>query len=84
MKSCILDGEVVAYDPPSGKLLPFQVLSTRSRKVDPAEVDAIKVKVIYCAFDILFLNGEVWHVGGGVCGETCMGGDSLLSAFALS
>ena len=39
-----------------GKLLPFQNLSTRARK-DVKESD-IKVQVIICAFDLLFLNGE--------------------------
>ena len=39
-----------------GKLLPFQNLSTRARK--DVKLSEIKVQVIICAFDLLFLNGE--------------------------
>ena len=42
--SCILDGEVVAWDPVSGALLPFQILSTRARK--DVAVEDIKVQVV--------------------------------------
>lgn len=52
--SCVVDGEVVAYDREKQALLPFQVLSTRARK--GATIDNVKVQVIYCAFDILYLN----------------------------
>lgn len=54
-KSCILDGEVIAYDREKGCLLPFQVLSTRARK--DVTMESIKVQVIYVAFDLLYLNG---------------------------
>mmetsp|Transcript_11931 Transcript_11931/g.38151 ORF Transcript_11931/g.38151 Transcript_11931/m.38151 type:complete len:638 (+) Transcript_11931:39-1952(+) len=56
VSSCIIDAEVVAYDREKGCLLPFQVLSTRSRKDVTAE--NVKVRVIVVAFDLIFLNGE--------------------------
>lgn len=51
-KSYILDGEAVAFE--DGKILPFQVLSTRKRK----NVDKIEVKVCVFAFDILYFDGN--------------------------
>ncbi|RLN51145.1 hypothetical protein BBJ29_006081, partial [Phytophthora kernoviae] len=54
--SCIVDAEVVAVDRATNKRLPFQILSTRSRK--NIKVEDIKVPVCIYAFDLLFLNGE--------------------------
>jgi DNA ligase-1 len=55
--TCVLDAEVVAWDVEKKCLLPFQVLSTRKRKVDKdAKVEDMKVKVIVMAFDLLYLN----------------------------
>ncbi|XP_013923320.1 PREDICTED: DNA ligase 1 [Thamnophis sirtalis] len=55
VKSCILDAEVVAWDPVSKQILPFQILTTRKRK----DVDAADIRVQVCiyAFDMLYLNG---------------------------
>ncbi|XP_048226452.1 DNA ligase 1 [Ricinus communis] len=55
-KSFVLDCEIVAYDRVKDKILPFQVLLTRSRK--NVDVDDIKVKACIFAFDILYLNGQ--------------------------
>ena len=57
MTTCVVDAEVVAYDREKDCLLPFQVLSTRKRKVEDGDEDQ-KVKVILQAFDILYLNGK--------------------------
>jgi DNA ligase-1 len=54
--SCIIDSEVIAFDRETGRLLPFQILSTRARK--GATMDSVKVQVIMTAFDLLFLNGK--------------------------
>jgi DNA ligase-1 len=59
-KSFVLDCETVAWDIVNKKVLPFQQLMTRKRK-DVKEED-IKVKVCVFAFDLLFLNDEVWFL----------------------
>ncbi|CAM9385992.1 unnamed protein product, partial [Ectocarpus fasciculatus] len=54
--SFVVDAEVVAYDREKKCLLPFQILSTRKRKVEDGEED--NQKVILQVFDILYLNGQ--------------------------
>ncbi|GBG30696.1 DNA ligase 1 [Hondaea fermentalgiana] len=59
-KSFILDAEVVAVDRSSDtpKILPFQTLSTRTRKNEQGvEIDA-KVSVCVFAFDLIAYDGE--------------------------
>jgi DNA ligase 1 len=56
--SCVVDAEVVAYDRDRHCLLPFQILSTRKRKVDENDTEEQKVQVILQAFDLIFLNGK--------------------------
>lgn len=56
IQSCIVDAEVVAVDKATNKRLPFQILSTRSRK--NVKVEDIKVPVCIYAFDLLYLNGD--------------------------
>jgi DNA ligase 1 len=54
--SFVLDAEVVAYNPQIGKLVPFQVLSTRKKTEESAAT--AKVQVIIQAFDLMYLNGK--------------------------
>ncbi|OQR87102.1 DNA ligase [Achlya hypogyna] len=54
--SCIVDAEVVAVDKSTNQRLPFQVLSTRSRK--NVVLSEIKVQVCIYAFDVIYLNGQ--------------------------
>jgi DNA ligase 1 len=54
--SFVLDTEVVAFNPVTGKLVPFQILSTRKKSEESAET--AKVQVICQAFDLMYLNGE--------------------------
>lgn len=52
----ILDAELVAFDTENEKILPFQLLTQRSRK----NVTTTDLKTVVClhAFDLLYLNGE--------------------------
>lgn len=56
INSFIIDTEIVAFDKNTNKILPFQILSTRSRK----NVNTTNQKVSVCiyAFDILLLNNK--------------------------
>ncbi|PGH18900.1 hypothetical protein AJ80_04318 [Polytolypa hystricis UAMH7299] len=56
VSSFILEGEVVAVNPESGELLPFQTLTNRAKK--NVEVGSIKISVCLFAFDLMYLNGE--------------------------
>ena len=57
LTSFIIDTEIVATDPVSGKLKSFQELSNRARK--DVNIKDIQVAVCIYAFDLLLLNGEV-------------------------
>ena len=57
LTNCVIDAEVVAYDREKKCLLPFQVLSTRKRKVEEGDEDNQKVKVVLQLFDLIFVNG---------------------------
>ena len=54
--SFIIDSEIVAINPQTKQLLPFQVLATRARKA--TKINEIEVAVSVFTFDILHLNGE--------------------------
>ena len=58
MKTFVLDSEAVAFDVKENKLMPFQELSKRKRK--DVKVEDIQVRVCLFAFDLLYLNGEVY------------------------
>jgi DNA ligase-1 len=61
----VIDSEIVAIDPVDHKLRAFQDLANRARK----EVELANVKVAVCifAFDIMYLNGEVWNALSAFC-----------------
>lgn len=56
VESFVLDAEVVAYNPQTDKLVPFQILSTRKKTEESAAT--AKVQVIVQAFDLMYLNGK--------------------------
>eukprot|EP01023_Acetabularia_acetabulum_P054656 TRINITY_DN6193_c0_g2_i1.p1 TRINITY_DN6193_c0_g2~~TRINITY_DN6193_c0_g2_i1.p1 ORF type:complete len:635 (+),score=149.87 TRINITY_DN6193_c0_g2_i1:124-1905(+) len=57
VRNAVFDCEAVAYDPDNKQIMPFQILSTRSRK--DVKMDDIKVQVCVFAFDCLYLNDKV-------------------------
>lgn len=56
--ACILEGEVVGYDPETGELTPFQDLSTRIKRKHDVEAAVERTPVIVYLFDLLYLDGE--------------------------
>jgi DNA ligase-1 len=60
VKSFILEGEVVAVDTATGELKPFQTLAGRERK--NVEIGNISVSVCLFAFDLMYMNGQVYHI----------------------
>ena len=56
VESFVMDAEVVAFNPKSGQLVPFQILSTRKKTQESNET--AKVQVIVQAFDLMYLNGK--------------------------
>lgn len=57
LKSVILDGEAIGYDPRTGKFATFQETVQRKRKYGIAEM-AKKIPLTVFAFDVLYLNGK--------------------------
>lgn len=53
----IIEGEIVAYDPETGELKPFQELMHRKRKYD-IHIAIKEYPVRVFLFDLLYLNGE--------------------------
>jgi len=56
-KEAILEGEIVAVDPDTGDMLPFQELMHRKRKHDVATAVELYPTVLYL-FDVLYVDGE--------------------------
>ena len=57
LTSFIIDCEMVAFDKIKNKILPFQQLTTRSRK--NVDISQITIHVCMFCFDILYLNDEI-------------------------
>ncbi|OGH18480.1 MAG: DNA ligase [Candidatus Levybacteria bacterium RIFCSPHIGHO2_01_FULL_40_15b] len=57
IKSAIIEGEAIAYNPQTEEFLPFQETSKRRRKHE-VEAMAKKLPLVVFAFDILYLNGR--------------------------
>jgi hypothetical protein len=66
----------------SGKILPFQQLSTRKRK--DVNEGTVTVQVCVFAFDILFLNGESLLKVPCVCVCVCVCARALLVSLSRS
>ena len=58
IKNCILDSELVGYDPKTGKYLPFQNISQRIKRKYNLEKTAKSVPVEINVFDIINLDGK--------------------------
>lgn len=59
-ENCIIDSEIIAFDPEDGSLVPFQNLSKRiKRKYD---IDQIKkqIPVKLHPFDLIYLEDQAW------------------------
>ena len=56
VKNFIIDSEIVAVNVQTQRILPFQTLSTRSRK--NVDKNAIEIQVCLYVFDILYFNDE--------------------------
>lgn len=61
--SFIMEGEVVAVDSETGALKSFQTLAGRDRK--SVDLGAVTVNVCLFAFDLMYLNGQVYQLLGG-------------------
>lgn len=57
VKSAILDGEAIGFDPKTGKFLPFQETIKRKRKYQIGET-AKEIPLKFFCFDILYKDGQ--------------------------
>src|SRR3990167_95701 len=56
-KSCILEGEAIAFNPLTEEFLPFQETTKRRRKYN-VEEKAKELPLVLFTFDVLYLNGK--------------------------
>lgn len=56
--SCILDGEAVPYNPDTGELYPFQMVSQRRGRKYGIEHLRSEIPVVVFLFDIVYLDGR--------------------------
>ncbi len=56
--SIILDGESVPYNPETGELMPFQMVSQRRGRKYKLTEKTTEIPIVMFIFDILYLNGE--------------------------
>lgn len=56
--SCILEGELVGYDPATREIVPFQTLSRRIKRKHNIDEVAEEIPVVLYLFDMLQLNGR--------------------------
>jgi len=57
-KECIIEGEILAVDPKTGKPLPFQQLSRRIQRKYDIDKMVREIPVSINLFDIIYLNGK--------------------------
>lgn len=57
-KSIILDGEAVPYNPETGELYPFQMVSQRRGRKYDLDSKSESVPIVVFLFDILYLDGK--------------------------
>ncbi|CAM9015651.1 unnamed protein product [Wickerhamomyces anomalus] len=62
VKNCVLDGEMITYDPQRNAILPFGVLKgsavTELQRLDKGEIEELSARPLMMVFDLLYLNGR--------------------------
>ncbi len=58
MDECIIEGEVIGFDPKTGNPIPFQQLSRRIQRKYDINIMVKKIPVRIYLFDIVYLNGK--------------------------
>ncbi|MFC4358805.1 ATP-dependent DNA ligase [Halobium salinum] len=58
VETCILEAEVVGYDPDTGRSVPFQRLSRRVKRTEGVEAMAEEIPVVAYLFDAVYVDGD--------------------------